>query len=277
MVQPFDFIFALCCGIYFSILVSIGDSFSERIMNAWFRPGRKQIRNKYQYLLQARSTCESCHEPVKPRYLVPVFGYIFARGKCSQCGTAISKRFFYEDTLSFAYGFVLFLIHPYEVLFILFTAAFFIAGVIIARIDREFQLVPTEFILGILLLAMAEYFLQYHFLVNSAGATLALLVPILWWLGFHLIRILSKYQMGLADVRLVLGLGIACGYPGSVYFPTVAALVGILFYGLTALINRRQIDLKMRIPFAVYLVIAFLLMRLFKVFDVAVKKDFLRF
>lgn len=46
------------------------------------------------YTLSApRSSCPACNAKIKGRYNIPVAGWFFARGKCSECATPISRKY----------------------------------------------------------------------------------------------------------------------------------------------------------------------------------------
>ncbi|MFC3417931.1 prepilin peptidase [Salinicoccus hispanicus] len=55
--------------------------------------------------LYRRSYCDSCHYTLKWVELIPLFSFIFLRGKCSQCGASIDRgAFICEVLLIFLYS-----------------------------------------------------------------------------------------------------------------------------------------------------------------------------
>ena len=47
-----------------------------------------------------RSFCEECRAPIKFPYLLPLLGFIFAKGKCKACGYKIPVKYFFTELLS---------------------------------------------------------------------------------------------------------------------------------------------------------------------------------
>ena len=55
------------------------------------------------------SYCPSCHHPLKPLDLIPIFSYIFLLGRCRYCKGRISLRYFMVEIITpilaiFLYG-----------------------------------------------------------------------------------------------------------------------------------------------------------------------------
>ena len=46
-----------------------------------------------QAVVFARSECPKCKTPLKIRNLIPLFSWLFQRGKCSHCQSKISARY----------------------------------------------------------------------------------------------------------------------------------------------------------------------------------------
>lgn len=263
--------FALSAGIFYTLLISFADATASRILIAFYQPSRKRIKHKWQFILSGRSKCDFCNEKLSPKALIPVLGYSLLRGQCEFCQTKLPKRYFYQEAAAFFFGLVLGFFHP-DITYICATGIYLIALVIAMRIDWAYLLIPTEIILFLLVFSLGEMLWRLGHIplptaeILEADYSIHLLIAFVWYALFYLIRILSRYQMGLADVRLVLILSIGLGYPISIYFPTVAAGLGILFYLLNRYLFRQKTiiedkGLKTKLAFGVFLGIAFLLLR----------------
>ena len=44
-------------------------------------------------LVVPRSGCPACKAPIKARHNIPLFGWLWLRGRCAACGAAISVRY----------------------------------------------------------------------------------------------------------------------------------------------------------------------------------------
>jgi len=241
-------------------LASFSGSFSHRILNAFYKKSRKNINNKWRYILQSRSFCERCHKPIKFWYLPPIFGYFFSGRKCPYCLEQIPVKYPIEESLSFLYGLILAYNHP-DLYFILSTGFYYIAIYVLIQTDKAFFLIPTESILFILCLGLFESFLIRADNLNSISLKFDLLTAFFWYFAFYGIRFFSGNKLGIADIRLTFALCIAVGYPYSLFLPTLGSLLGIITY----MIIHRQILLKgkTKIAFGVYLGFSFLFLRLF--------------
>jgi leader peptidase (prepilin peptidase)/N-methyltransferase len=53
---------------------------------------------------EARSACDSCGHVLSPLELVPVFSFVFLRGRCRHCGAAIAPRHLWVEIAAAAIG-----------------------------------------------------------------------------------------------------------------------------------------------------------------------------
>lgn len=243
-------IYAVFSGIWAAILISFSDSFSSRILKFFYTPLRKTTPSPWKTILLSRSACDSCGAPVSPLTLIPVFGFFLARGKCSQCGTSISSRYPLEEAFAFLYGVALFF-STNNFLQTLLILLYLPAALTAARTDFRFYLIPTEAIAWTLSIALIELL----FFSPTEEWLYSLSAAFLWYALLHLLRILSRDRLGIADIRLTFALALAIGFPGSLFFPTVAAGLGIAFH----LVLARK---KKKVPFGIYLYSGFFIMKL---------------
>ena len=168
-------LFSFGIALAFACLASFADSFAGRVLGAFYRPSRKKIPNKWKYILSPRSFCENCQNKIPPLRLIPIVGILMARFRCGECGKRVSPRFFWTETAAFVYGFLMsylhvdgsyvptlssggsFTLHSFfgpglGVDHILFSMFYFVLGYMIAMIDFEVLLIPTEAIFFFMLL-----------------------------------------------------------------------------------------------------------------------------
>jgi leader peptidase (prepilin peptidase)/N-methyltransferase len=60
----------------------------------------------------ARSVCTSCQRPLKAWDLIPIISWLLARGKCRQCGSAVSGRYVGLELLCAVMAVLIFAIYP---------------------------------------------------------------------------------------------------------------------------------------------------------------------
>ncbi len=61
-----------------------------------------RVKKKKKGILMGRSICPSCKKPLKWYHLIPVFSFLFLRGKCANCGKRISVHYFAIEVLTAA-------------------------------------------------------------------------------------------------------------------------------------------------------------------------------
>jgi len=98
-----------------------------------------------QDIVYTRSYCPNCKHKLKTIDLVPIFSYIFLKGKCRNCGMKIRPRYLILEicsgivTLLFVIstGFDIYNINIKNIIEILFNIIFITTLVLIAGIDKE--------------------------------------------------------------------------------------------------------------------------------------------
>jgi prepilin signal peptidase PulO-like enzyme (type II secretory pathway) len=206
-------------------------------------------------LLEPPSHCDGCQRKLSAPDLIPIFSFLFLKGRCRTCGSKIPVRVFLVElgcglltaflfwdkglTLNFA--------------FIAFYSYVFI---VIGLIDLKTQLILNKIVYPMLIagLIIAPFFitggdgLLGHWINALIGAGVGL--------GFLLIPVLVTMGrgMGVGDVKMAALIGLATGF-GEVL---VAILGGIILGGLMAIIllGFRIKKRKEAIPFGPFLAFA---------------------
>lgn len=86
-------------------------------------------RERGEDFIFSQSHCDSCKKTLKFYEMIPVFSYIFLRGKCSSCGEKIERENFYLEVLTSLLALLVFMrykisIETLIVIFILIIAFF---------------------------------------------------------------------------------------------------------------------------------------------------------
>lgn len=205
-------------------------------------------------IVTGRSRCPSCGHEISAIENVPLFSYLFQRGRCRHCGAKISARYPMVELATgvlFAASVLRFDVTARAVVY----AAFFWVLVVLTAIDLEHKLLPNRivypsFVVGsmalVLLAAIEGDFGRLQ------GAALGALV----FGGFlFIVAFIAPAGMGGGDVKLAFVLGEFLGYVGGVGIVLVGmfmsfvtgALVGVAVMVLTGG-NR-----KMQVPFGPFL------------------------
>jgi len=183
-------------------------------------------------IISPPSHCDACQQRLKTWDLVPLFSYLWLRGRCRYCGAHIPRRLPLVELatallfalLSWQYGLSL------QLAIALIYASLFL---VIFVIDLEHGLVLDKVVYpGMALAFVFSFFWPWPELVwPDIGVLSALLGGAI---GFGLILIpylISRGGMGGGDVKLAGLIGLVTGFP-LVFF---ALFLGILGGGLVAI------------------------------------------
>ncbi|MDV2684894.1 prepilin peptidase [Alkalihalophilus lindianensis] len=181
-------------------------------------------------IVAPRSHCTTCDRDLATRELIPVFSFLFQKGKCRGCGTRISPLYpFIELMTGIAFVLAYLVVGWSYELVVAFLLISLLAIIFVS--DIRYMLIPNKILL---------FFAPLYILLRL---TIAPLAP--WWdaligagVGFGLlllIAIVSKGGMGGGDIKLFALLGLVLGWQNvllafffSCFYGTIIAGVGML-------------------------------------------------
>ncbi len=215
-------------------------------------------------LLFPASRCASCHRRLAIKDLIPVFSYLWLRGRCRYCQAPITKRILWVEIgtgILFAYLYWYYGLSAELAV----TAFYFCLFIILMVIDLEHGLILNKVVYPSMAVALViSVFLPPSKVVYPSGTVALLINTFLPQPGivqaaigggiglglFLLIVLISRGGMGWGDVKMAALIGIVTGYLVS-----VALLLAVIFGGLVAVILL-LLKIKRRkegIPFAPFL------------------------
>jgi leader peptidase (prepilin peptidase) / N-methyltransferase len=184
------------------------------------------------------SHCPSCGKPVRPWDNVPVFGWLFLRGRARCCGARLSPRYPLVEAiggvLSLAILEVVVLrLGPLTTLprmLAIYVADLALALGLVAGafIDLEHMVLPDAITLGGAVLGVATASLRsLRFVDALIGAAVGFAVI---WLPFVVVypRLRGRPGMGLGDAKLLMLAGAWFGWGGALFVLGAGALQGTL-------------------------------------------------
>ncbi|MEA2461625.1 MAG: leader peptidase (prepilin peptidase) / N-methyltransferase [Actinomycetota bacterium] len=204
--------------------------------------------------LGGRSKCPECGRMIPAWENIPVFGYLFLRGKCHGCGKRISIRYplielgtgLLFGLAAWKFGFT-----PEAFLY----AALFWTLVVLSVIDLEHQLLPNRIIypafvvgwVGLIAAALADG--EPHRLFTAAMGAL------IFGGFFFVVAFIVPAGMGMGDVKLGFVLGTFVGYLGAPGLVLLAMFLAFLTGGLIGIFTLlfRGGDRKTMLPFGPFL------------------------
>lgn len=177
---------------------------------------------KKESIVTPPSHCVHCNRRLSAIELVPVFSYIFLRGKCRTCGVKVSPIYAVTELVT---G-LLFAFATWQlgITWELAVALLFISLLVIINVsDIAYMLIPDKILLFFLPLLII-------------GRILSPLDP--WWdsiagaaLGFSillLIAVISKGGMGGGDIKLFLLIGLVLGTFNTLLTLFLASVIGMI-------------------------------------------------
>lgn len=194
------------------------------------------------------SHCVSCNRRLSAIDLIPVFSYVFLKGKCRTCGVKVSPIYaITELATGLLFAFATWTI---GLTWELFVALVFISLLVIINVsDIAYMLIPDKILLFFLPLLMISRIVSP-------------LDP--WWdsivgaaVGFGLlllIAVVSKGGMGGGDIKLFLLIGLVLGTVKTLLTLFLASVIGMIVGMIVLKIQGK--GRKTPLPFGPYIVIA---------------------
>jgi len=242
-----DVFFAILCFIVGTVMGSFYNVVIYRV------PENKSI-------IKPRSSCGACGTVLKPLDLVPVFSYLFLKGKCRYCKQPISIQYPLVELLTgFLFTF-LYLKFSLSVEFI-FSAYMISILLIVFIIDLKHMIIPNGLVIaamiGSILLFTVRFFYSDSIIINEPWyiSLLGLVVPSVFLLLVALLGYLANKgeAMGMGDVKIFAPIGLFLGLKLSMLALFLSMLIGGLA-GLILIITGIK-GRKSQIPFAPFIVI----------------------
>jgi len=200
--------------------------------------------------LRGRSFCPHCKHKLEFLDLIPVFSFLFLKGKCRYCRQKISRQY---PLVEIATGLLFLLIFNFQFsIFNFFIACFLI---IIFVYDLKHFIIPDKIIYPAILVSGIWYFGDSIFFnFYTRYEILNTIYSALGAAGFFLaIVFVSRGKaMGIGDIKLAFLMGLILGWPNILLALFLAFLTGAIIG--TGLIIFKNKTLKSEIPFGPFLV-----------------------
>lgn len=201
-------------------------------------------------IVKGRSICPNCKHQINWYDNIPLFSYIFLKGKCRNCGKHISWRYPMIEALTALGFFFLFSVFSASPLILVYSLIIFSILVLIFVIDLEHRIIPDGFtFLGILTVTVFLLFTDSRLIISTFFAGL---LPAFFLLLIHLAT--RGRGMGLGDVKFAILGGMLTGMRLNIVWLFLAFLTGGIVG--TILILRGKAGLKDQIAFGPFLVVS---------------------
>jgi prepilin signal peptidase PulO-like enzyme (type II secretory pathway) len=220
-------------------------------------------------MLHGRSMCQSCKHVLGPLDLVPLFSWLFLRGKCHYCGAKISWQSPVIEVvmaLLFAGSYALWplALQGIGLMEFCFWLVFLVGFVALAVYDLRWYILPDRIVYPLIGLAVVQTLLTY-FIYHTGWQSL---VGSVWGvliasgIFYVLYQVSDGSWIGGGDVKLGVVLGILLGGPMlSLLLLFVASVLGTLVS--LPLLGFGKAKRSTLIPFGPFLIAATIIIELY--------------
>lgn len=204
-------------------------------------------------LVKPNSCCPKCKAAIKPWQNIPIFSWLFLKGKCATCDNPISVRYPIVEAITATLSLVVaytFGATEQALLYIVVTWAL----VALTFIDIDHMLLPDQLTLPLLWLALIASVVGYTIAPSDAIIGAACGYFSLWSVFWLFKLITGKEGMGYGDFKLLAVFGALLGWQSLLTIILLSSVVGAVI-GI-ALLSIQGKDKATPIPFGPYLAIA---------------------
>lgn len=209
------------------------------------------------------SHCPACGHRLSVYDLVPVFSWLFLKGKCRYCHAPISKQYPLIELLTGVSFVCFYLLFGWKADFIV-SLVLYVFLITILCIDFRYFIVPNILILFMLPIAIVIAYINIQnpvFTYAGAdplsplyggliGAGILFSISLLGYFMYG-----KREVMGLGDVKLLLVLGILCGLQNILFTLLLSVILGAIVS--IYLILCKDKDKRDKIAFAPFLICSF--------------------
>lgn len=207
---------------------------------------------KGKFFEKSRSYCPKCGAELKWYHNIPVFSYVFLRGRCAFCKEKISPRYPLVELLNAGLWVANYFVFGLSWNLLIWDVAVS-ALVAMAFVDIDTKEILYTFMIVIALCGAASFFVPQE-------------VPVVWWerlLGMAVVSVpmlilaLITGGMGGGDVKLYAAIGLLLGWKLTL----VSALIAIVLGGIGAvlLIALKKAKKGSEMPFGPYIALGVIL------------------
>lgn len=199
------------------------------------------------------SHCPHCHHVIRPWHNIPLFSYLWLRGKCYDCHATISLRYPFVEALTCitsVYVAWRFGLSWQTAAALLFTWI----CICLTFIDIDYHLLPDQ--LTLLLLWLGLFLSIFGFFTTTSNAIIGAITGYLIFAitQFFFKLATGKLGMGQGDYKFLAALGAWLGWQMLPLIILLASISGIIF-ALTHMTFKRNFT-STPLPFGPYLAIA---------------------
>lgn len=230
-------------------------------------------------IFSGRSKCFICSKELSFFELIPIFSFLFQRGKCRGCHARISIQYPIVEIMT-AIFFTLVLYRQYIVsplysalpngdLYLLILFLFYLVImsilIVVGVYDFKHKIIPDGLIYSFILLGILKLFVFVIMFGYNSVFLYDLLAPFILSGFFLSLYLVSKGRwIGFGDVKLAFGIGAILGFISGASAIVLGFWTGALIYLLIMIMDKiffkkNSLKLNSEVPFAPFLIAGFVI------------------
>jgi len=223
--------------------------------------------------LGGRSKCLSCGKVLRAHMLIPIWSYLFLRGRCEYCQSKISIQYFLVECVTGLLFVLAAFVNNFSLVFptmtsagiFLLDASILSTLVVVTVYDLKHKIIPDKLSLIFAVLAGIALLTRWYFdllpetftslagnlprwIDVAAAPLLAIPFAALWFLS-------GGRAMGLGDAKLAFGIGWFLGFTKGVTAIIFSFWIAFIPSLVLLLLRKKSYTMKSEIPFAPFLVL----------------------
>lgn len=180
-----------------------------------------------QSVITPRSRCPSCEHELAWSDNIPIFGWIFLRGRCRYCGTGVSAQYPLIELVT-ALIWIAAAVRFGATLEALHSALFLTILLGIAMTDAREMVIPDQFTLVGAAAGIALSFAPFGITFTHALLAAGLGYVLLWAVKLIAEKALGKPALGIGDIHMMVFVGAFLGAPGMLLTLMLGSILGLL-------------------------------------------------
>ena len=225
------FLFGLCIGSFLNVCI-------------YRLPAAKSIMDP------SRSVCPNCEQQIRYYDNIPIFSYLWLKGRCRHCSTRIPIRYAVVELMTGGFAVAVLLGFGLTLEGLVYFV-FISSLLVITFIDIDHKIIPDVITLPGILIGLI-----FSFALPSVGfkdAIVGLLVGggSLWLVAWVYYLLTRKDGMGGGDIKLLAMMGTIIGLKGVIFTIFMSSAVGTVV-GITLMMIQGK-NMKFAVPFGPFL------------------------
>lgn len=214
-------------------------------------------------VITGRSRCDNCKHILKWYELIPIFSYIFQKGKCNYCHKKISIDHLIIELITGIIFAVSYLYYGNTLELYTFLIIVSVTLIIFVSDFKYMIILDSPLIIGSISILIIRYFEK-----GLSASFYALITGLFMFITMYLIKLLGnklfkKESLGDGDIKLLFLIGITLGYPQIGFRLSLIAMFFSAFLALPYAYASLHLTKKNELPYGPFLSASMLIVYLF--------------